>query len=61
MTEVLVSQSIEHVQMVIKESVKNSERLVNLKERLIQRNTKEQIQFDQMKNGNGKKKKDQED
>jgi len=54
MTAVLVSQSIEHVQMVIKESAKNGERLVDLKERLITRNTKEQLLFDQLKNGKKK-------
>ena len=58
MTGAIVSESIQHIQMVIKESAKNGERLVNLKERLMTRNTKEQLLFDQLKNS---KKRSQED
>lgn len=48
---ILVAQSIEYVDMVIRESAKTSEKLVDLKGRLMKRNAVENLRFDDLKNG----------
>jgi hypothetical protein len=47
----LVTESLNTVECVLRESVKNSERRVDLKGRLVQRNTEERIRFNLLRNG----------
>ena len=55
--DVLVAESLDQVEAVLRESVKNGERLVELKERLVRRNAEETLRFSILKNGkNGKDK-----
>lgn len=49
--KVTIEESMSRVQAVIRESAKNSERLVEIKERLVKRNTREEIRFNRIKEG----------
>lgn len=42
---ILLSESIDSIQEIIKESARNSERLIELKGRLIRRNAKADMEF----------------
>ena len=46
---VLVSQSIERMESVIRESAKNGERLIELKERQMKANAEKSYQFAELK------------
>lgn len=46
---VLVSQSIERMESVIRESAKNGERLIELKERQMKANAERSYQFSQLR------------
>ena len=46
---VLVVESLEQVESVLRESVNIGERLVELKERLVRRNAEERLRFDMLK------------
>jgi len=58
MTRGTISESIDHVQFVIRESARNGERLVELKERLMKRNSREEFRFQQIKTVSTKKTKE---
>jgi hypothetical protein len=49
--KVTIEESMSRVQAVIRESARNSERLVEIKERLVKRNTREEIRFNRIKEG----------
>lgn len=51
MTTQDISESIDRVTNVIRESVKNGERLVALKDRIMKRNAREQVKYELLKNG----------
>jgi hypothetical protein len=47
--KILISESLVQVKTVIKESAHNSEKLVELKERMMKHNAREQDRFNQMR------------
>jgi len=49
MVKAAITESITHVQAVIRESARNGERLVELKERLMKRNAREDYRMNELK------------